>query len=151
MTDEEELALVVQKVIDQNPDAKEISPAWVATAAMADIAFPRSLHRLGYAGCHLELRQIARSKLRRQFDPTAAAASTPIDDFFPETLQDRYPRQPRPNEEPTYILLGFLNDEDLAYNVSRMRRAGNALLKHADALEAYGDNRPSGTGENEEA
>ena len=86
MTEEQRLAAAVQTIIDANMDAAEISPSWVATEAMAAIKFPRELHRLGYAGCHLELRQIARSKLRRQFDPInqawEASAETDEEDYF---------------------------------------------------------------------
>jgi hypothetical protein len=69
MSDEGELAIEVQKVIDAHAATSEISPDWIATETMLAIRFARTFHRLGYAGCHLELRQIARGKLRRQFDP----------------------------------------------------------------------------------
>jgi hypothetical protein len=143
MTEEQQLAAAVQTIIDANMDAAEISPAWVATEALAAIKFPRELHRLGYAGCHLELRQIARSKLRRQFDPInqawEASAETDEEDLFPETLQDRYPRRPEKGQEPLYVLRVLMRRADVDYNVQRMRRAGRALLKHADALGAWGE------------
>jgi hypothetical protein len=99
MTDEEKLAQTVQSIIEHNADLVAISPAWVATAAMQAIEFPRDLHALGYAGCHLELRQMARAKLRRQFDPVSLieGAADDGEDLFPDTLQDRYPRRPHPN------------------------------------------------------
>jgi hypothetical protein len=138
MSDEEELAQAVQKVIDDNADLGEISPAWVATAVMKAIGFPRDLHPLGYVGCHLELRQIARQKLRHQFDPTSAAHDEG-EDLFPDTLQDRYPRRPDRGQEPVYVVRSLLSRVDVAYNVERMRRAGRALLRHADALEEWGE------------
>jgi hypothetical protein len=142
MTDEEELALEVQKVINSYGETPEINPDWVATGTMAAIGFSRELHRLGYAGCHLELRQIARSKLRRKYDPTAKAdedeAASDEEDLFPDTLQDRYPRQRRRGEPPTYVLRVFMSAADIAFNVKRMRRFGDALHKHADALEEWG-------------
>lgn len=145
MTEEQQLAAAVQAIIDANVEAAEISPAWVATEAMTAIKFPRELHRLGYAGCHLELRQIARSKLRRQFDPVdrawEASGETDDEDLFPETLQDRYPQRPQKGQEPLYVLRALMRRADVDYNVQRMRRAGRALLKHADALEAWGKDR----------
>lgn len=136
MTEEEELSSIVQKIIDLCIKTAEVSPAWVATQAMTVIGFDRSLHRLGYAGCHLELRQIARAKLRGRFDPVEPKTDD-IDDLFPETLQERYPRKPKRGEEPVYVLLHLLTDDDVAYNVKRMRRAAGALNRHADRLDAW--------------
>jgi len=138
MSEEERLAQVVQQMIDDHRDLAAISPAWVATQAMEVIEFPRGLHPLGYAGCHLELRQIARAKLRRQFDPTSREREDFEEDFFPETLQDRYPRRQNPDDEPVYIPRGLMSQSDIDYNVGRMRRAGYGLLKHAQALEEWG-------------
>jgi len=140
MTEEEELALAVQKAIDHCGDDEEISPAWVATQVMTDIEFSRSLHRLGYAGCHLELRQMARVRLRKRFDP-ADAEEDPQQEMFPSTLQKRYPRRPRANEEPVYAPIHSLSDDDIAFNVERMRRGALALQKHANRLEAWNANR----------
>jgi hypothetical protein len=145
MSDEEQLYAAVQKVIDDYHLVGEVSPSWIATQVMADIEFPRSLHALGYVGCHLEIRQIARQKLRRAHDPydKVKASVEGEDDLFPETLQDRYPRQPRPPEEPIYALRDLLTRADVQYNIERMRRGGRALLKHADALEAWDAERRS--------
>jgi len=139
MTDEEELSLEVQKIIDRHRFTAEVSPSWVATAVMQAIKFPRDLHRLGYVGCHLELRQIARGKLRRQFDPATAAEeyARGQSELFPDTLQDRYPRKPKAGEEPMYVFREVLSDEDCEYNLARMEKAGHALLKHADAFRAW--------------
>lgn len=140
MSDEDELAIAVQKVIDAHAATPEISPDWIATETMLAIKFPRALHRLGYAGCNLELRQIARGKLRRKFDPTSPAdPDADEDDLFPETLQDRYPRRRKRGQPPTYVLRDLMSRLDLEFNVKRMRRVGQALLKHADALESWGE------------
>lgn len=143
MTAEEQLHAAVQKVIDGYHLVGEVSPSWIATQVMAEIKFPQSLHMLGYVGCHLEIRQIARGKLRRAHDPYAKvkASIEGDDDLFPETLQERYPRQPRPSEEPIYALRDLLTPIDVQFNVARMRRGGQALLKHADALEAWDTER----------
>jgi hypothetical protein len=111
---------------------------------MCAIKFKPELHRLGYAGCHLQVRQMARGVLRRDFDPEerVAASVEGEDDLFPETLQDRYPRRGKHGEEPVYVLREQMTGNDVGYNVARMRRGGRALLKHADALEAWDHDRP---------
>jgi hypothetical protein len=143
MTDEEELGLIVERVLELHATSKDVSPAWIATTAMALMKFSRELHRLGYAGCHLELRQIARGKLRKRFDPTAIADDDAEDqpDFFPETLQERYPIARKRGEEATYRKLVQLTKVDVSFNVNRMRRASGALGRHADRLEAWDEAR----------
>jgi hypothetical protein len=133
----------VISVIGELSRAKSaVSPGWMATEAMQRIDFPRGLHPVGYIGCHLTFRQIAREYLRKKFDPAAIAAAATDDQLiFPETLQERYPLKPKPREEPVYVLLSDLPDVDLFYNVRRMRAVALALQKHADALETYGINR----------
>jgi len=115
-----------------------LNPAWLATQGMSKIEFPPALHNLGYIGCHLQLRQIARAYCRRKFDPLHRVAHA-ADDLFPDTLQERYPLRPKKrDEQPVYVLLDYLSADDRAYNVERMRLAGMALQRHADALEADG-------------
>lgn len=145
MSEEAELATTVERIIDLYGTVKDVSPAWVATQAMELIEFPRSLHRLGYAGCHLELRQMARGKLRKRFDPTAIADDddAQLDLDLPETLQERYPKARVRGEEPCYRKLDALTDEDVRYNVTRMRAAAGALERHADRLQAWHAGRPT--------
>jgi hypothetical protein len=66
-----------------------------------------------------------------------------MDDLFRGTLQERYSRRPKKGKEQVYILLDHLTDDDIAYNVARLRKEGRALLKHSAALEAYGRHRRS--------
>jgi hypothetical protein len=128
---------VISALYEKHRGSPSVKPAWLATQGMKQIGFRPKLHELGYIGCHLQLRQIARAFCSRKFDPLHRVAHA-ADDLFPETLQERYPVRPTPGEEPRYVLLDALSAEDRAYNVERMRRAGRALQKHADALEADG-------------
>ena len=129
-----ELYQIIADIYDQQKDNPSVNPISLANAAMDEIHFPRRLHELGWIGCHLQLRQIARSFCRQQFDPTGFRVQ---DDLFPETLHERYPTRTKANEEPEYVLLDQLSDDDVLYNVERMRRAAFALQRHADALEAW--------------
>lgn len=142
MTDGDELARVIATIYERNRELPSISPAWLATAGMQTIRFPRTLHALGYVGCHLQLRQIARKYCRKAFDPVDGADGEGQEEMFPETLQERYPLRPKRGEEPQYVMLEFLSDQDVDYNIARMRRASLALQKHSDALEAWKRERP---------
>jgi hypothetical protein len=139
MTAEEQLYAVTRRVIEEQGEAPTLSPAWIATHVMCAIEFKPSLHYLGYAGCHLEVRQMARQELRKH-DPNAKIKKEIDDgqaDFFSDTLQDRYPRRVPEGEEPVYVLRDLMDDDDVRYNEMRMRRGGMALLRHADALRAW--------------
>jgi hypothetical protein len=138
--DKESSALyeAISRVCDGYAERKGIHPAWLATETMVAIGFPHDLHPLGYLGCHLQLRQMARQFCRKKFDPAEATE----DDLFEGTLQPRYPRHSaNAEDEPEYILLDFLTSDDVDFNVARLRKEARAKLKHADALEAFGQQK----------
>lgn len=140
MSAEEELYAVTREVIEKQRNAATISPTWIATHVMCEIRFKPALHYLGYAGCHLQIRQMARQELRKRHDPNAVVneqLASGQGDFFPDTLQLRYPRRTQPGEEPVYVLRDLMTEDDVDWNESRMRRGGEALLRHADALRAW--------------
>lgn len=132
----DQLYEVVSAIYEKNRFSKSVSPSWLATEGMKHIKFAREVHPLGYVGCHLQMRQIARSFCRTKFDPTDPQTSL-APDLFAGTLQERYPLKGIKDEEPEYVLLKDLPDEDRWFNVERMRAGAAALLKHADALAAY--------------
>lgn len=140
MTEHSRLYEIVSAVYEDHKDLGSISPSWLATEAIVRIDFPRSLHEVGYVGCHLQMRQIARGFCRQRFDPT----ETHEDDLFHGMLQQRYPAAHSVDEEPVYLLLETLSDTDVAYNVARLRKEADAKLRHADALEAWGRRRKRG-------
>jgi hypothetical protein len=53
MTANQTLNDVISRVFDLHRRRDTIALAWLATEAMEAISFPRSLHDLGYLGCHL--------------------------------------------------------------------------------------------------
>jgi hypothetical protein len=52
--------------------------------------------------------------------------------LFGDLLQESYP-----TERGEYVLLDHMTDEDLTFNVNRLREAGKILALHADALEVW--------------
>jgi hypothetical protein len=91
-----------------------------------------------YEGCHLYLRQVARSLLRKKFeDDGTDAAQHPL---FPD-LQPRYPVQRPKGDEPEYIKLENLSRSDATYNIERLRAEAQSKLAHADALQSWLSNR----------
>ncbi len=138
MSEGAELVDAVRRVYDINRNVVSIDPEFLANGAMEIIRFDRSTHRLGWVGCNLHLREVARSFCRRNFDHAADALERSLQgEMFAETLQDRYPRKRRRGEDhpPEYILRDYLTEDDRWFNIDRLRSASTALVKHSDALE----------------
>ena len=135
----DQLRELVARIIDIRRGQPRISPSWVATETMSDLDRSRDVERqypMIWQGCHLQLRQIARKLLAQRFE--TEEYETPL---FKD-LQWRYPTaRSAAAEEPEYILRDLMSDEDIAYNVGRMRAEAMAKLEHADALEAWGSDR----------
>jgi hypothetical protein len=132
-TDGSKFYEIIGAIYERHKDQSEVSPSWLATAGMMEIGFGRDLHHLGYIGCHLHLRQVSRAFCRKKFDPLEST-----DDLFPETLQHRYPKKPTDSdEEPKYVLLEGLLEEDVLFNIGRLEKDAHARLKHADAMRAW--------------
>jgi hypothetical protein len=140
MPEATELWDVIDRLLEIHRAKKELSATWFATEGMKLLNFTATDNRPVYWGCHMALREIARARFRGKWDPAVAVLEA-SDDLFPETLQERYPLKPKRGEERRYVLLEFLPDADLWYNVARLRKASRALQRHADALEAVGKNR----------
>lgn len=135
--EQQKLSAVLQKVYDRRSDEARISPAWLATEAMADLDPGKQSPDLVYQAAHLQLRQLARVVCRKKWETEAVSDDEPEQhQLFPD-LQKRYPVAHGPNVEPEYVLLEEMSEVDIRFNVQRMRRAGSKLLKHADALEAW--------------
>jgi hypothetical protein len=84
-----------------------------------------------WLGCNLELRQIARQLLAKKFEGGGEGAR---DDLFPE-LQWCYPATSTALDgEPEYVLCEVMSDDDIAYNVARLRKAAPDLSNGSSRL-----------------
>ena len=134
----QKLLEVISRLVELRGSAIRISPSWIATEAMHTIDPQNVSPPLVYLAAHLELRQLARGQLRKRFEDDEDIGQ---DKLFPD-LQARYPTaRSQSAEEPEYILRDQMTRADISYNVRRLRQEGNAKLRHADALEAYGRNQ----------
>jgi len=138
MNEGDVLADAVRRMYEINRFVVAIDPEFLANGAMEIIRFDKSLHPVGWVGCNLHCRQIARAFCRRNFDSAAAALAGELvnGDLFPDTLQERYPRIPQKNKVPMYVLREQLSEDERWYNIDRLRHAAKALQKHARALES---------------
>jgi hypothetical protein len=127
---------VFRSIIAKHENTDVVNPRWMATQAMTEIKFPRSLHEIGFSGCHAHFTQMFRSHLRGQSGKRFEA------DLFPDTLQKRYPRkQLTADGEAEYVLRDRMTEEDANYNIDRLTKEGGAKLRHADALRSWAHGR----------
>jgi hypothetical protein len=128
------LTRLVAEIIHDSMDT-HISASWVANAVMKQLDPDRISPPDVYGGCNMHVRQIAREQLRKDH------GTSPKDDLFPY-LQARYPTAHSEDlDEPEYVLRDSMTDDDVSYNVARLRSEAEAKLRHADALEDWGRTR----------
>lgn len=142
MTNERELHEVLARIYERRSDEIRVSAAWLATEAMIELDPERISPSRVYGAAHLELRQLARSILRHAADPAEEGAEQ--HELFPG-LQRRYPSA-ESGEEPVYVKLEHLTEDDVRFNVARLRAEATTKLAHADALEAWWQNRHPSSG-----
>jgi len=94
----------------------------------------------------MQIRQNTRAYLRKRHDPIdkmERQIEEGINDMFSDQLQDYYPVKRR--EEKAYIRREYMTTKEVESCVTRMRKAGAALLRHADAFEAWDATRKQAT------
>ena len=135
MTDNltEQVIREIDICIFENKDIS-ISPASVAACVLEVINSEGITPPLVEWMANLEIRQLARGKLRKKYE--IEEDDNVQHDIF-EGLQQRYPVPVSKGEENKYILLEHLTHDELMFNVNRLRKEAEGKLKHADLLEAY--------------
>lgn len=136
----DEIRDAVIAIIDRDRTRSHINPSWVAHQVMLKLDPKRISPPSVYGGANLWARHVAREKLRGKFLSGDVSAQ---DELFPE-LQWRYPvAHCEKRDDPEYVLRDLMTDEDIAWNVDRLRAEAEAKLRHADALEDFGKRRRS--------
>ena len=88
-------------------------------------------------GCVLEVRQLSRAILRREYEEDGIEGRQ--GDMFAGILQDRYPGFG--DHAGKYMPRELMSQEDYERNIARLRREAEAKQEHADALQAEMDAR----------
>ena len=139
--DRDALSDAIGRMIDIQKQAVTVAPDSIATGAMEIIKFRYAIHNSGWYGCYQHMLQLARDRLRGQFDPEARAQAyvSGQSELFDDALQDRYPRRPRREPdgkwaEPEYVLRDQLSEDDCWFNIDRLEHTAGALTRHRNAL-----------------
>lgn len=131
-----QLADVVRACIADVNEDREVSPALLASKAMARLDPDSISPPLVQWGCNLELRQIARKLLQREYDPITHVDLAAQAGLF-DGLQQRYPCKRA--ADFVYVQRDDMTLEERRFNSGRLRACGLALGKHADALDTETD------------
>jgi hypothetical protein len=139
-----QLEQLIQSVIDPLNQAGVdiISPEHIANAVDHKIDPDQLSPEMKTYASMMQIRSAARRLLARNYDPLQKAAdyvSGDSDDLFAGLLQDRYPV--KRDGIRGYALRDVMTEADVAFNSSRMRKAGETMLQHSDALDAWHKSR----------
>ena len=86
-----------------------------------------------------DFRRRSEAVLRRIYDTEAQRLETGQQDALPDQLQSRYPCER--SGRHVFVQPHDLSDDEIDQNVNRLREEGKAKIAHADALEAYKQDR----------
>jgi hypothetical protein len=138
-TEADRLIMLARRVIETYRAKPRISPRWVASQVMDQLDPDHGIqlkHHDIWIGAHLMVRQIARSVLAHRYWDGTEPDPDEKPDLFPG-LQWRYPRAHSLEDEPEYVLLDLMTEEDVEWNCNRLRAEATAKFDHATALQAW--------------
>jgi hypothetical protein len=87
------------------------------------------------------LLDVTRRELARSYGAESHETQAIQGDLHTGTLQARYPVPHQRGESPQYVLLDLLTPGQVFWNARQHRKVGRAHLRHADALDAYAQNK----------
>jgi hypothetical protein len=134
-------AIVDRCIAETKETGGKAKPEWIANAAMNRLDRKSRSPVLVAFASNLELRQIARDRLRNNFEPRTAdeVEEAPTHPLFPD-MHAMYPLKRRAKEEEaSYVPPEHeeFTEEDMLWNYRRDRTAGGSLIRSADALYAW--------------
>lgn len=120
-----------------------IDPAFVANEVDRAIDPESTSPQLKTYASTMQIRARVRASLAARHDPVKKAeayAEFESDDLFGDVLQPFYPAKrvdDSGEKVPVYVRRELLTSNEVDAICQRMERAGNALIRHVDALRAW--------------
>lgn len=136
----EQITHDLQRLIEV-ADADIITPASLAMAVQHQYGAGLEPH-IAYTSLE-HLKQMARRALAGRYGADSDDSEVIQGELFSGHLQERYPLPRAGGHEPSYKRRDALTSDEVAWNVGTLRRAADARVAHADALEAWQQNRAS--------
>ena len=129
-----QLEQVLRECLGNIQDEIEVSPALLAHCAVKILDPDGNSPALVEWGCNLQLRQLSRQILRREYDPVDRAVDQ--QELF-AGLQQRYPVER--GGEHVYVPRMAQTLEERRKNEDRMYKSADGLISHADKHKAETD------------
>lgn len=136
----EEVVTAIHREIDNFGSVVALSPTSVALAVQAAFGAPGTEAHIRYTSLE-HLKHMARRVLAGRFDPEGDENEAHQGEMFSGDLQDRYPVPRKRDEEPLYKQRDAMTADEVEWNVEQLRKSAKARLRHADALEAWNNER----------
>ncbi len=140
MTMHEDISVAITREIESLGSAIALSPTTVALAVQQRFSPGPMEPHLQYLSLE-HLKHMARRSLAGRYEPDGEENDSHQGDMFSGHLQDRYPVPRQKGCEPVYKQRESMTVAELDWNVALLRRSANARLRHADALQAWTDDR----------
>jgi len=130
----------ISREIENLGSAIVLSPTSVALAVQRSFSTESMEPHVQYTSLE-HIKHMARKALSGQFEESGEDNAAHQGDMFSGQLQDRYPVPRERGSDPIYKLREHLSSSEAQWNVDTLRKAANARLRHADALDAWNANR----------
>lgn len=136
----EDINNAIREEIDSLGGSIALSPTTLALAVQRKWATDQIDPHLQYASLE-HIKAMARKALARRYEADGDENIVHQGDMFSGLLQDAYPLPIRDGADPIYKPRDDLTDAEVEWNIGQLRKSAAARLKHADALQAWADNR----------
>jgi len=136
--------------IENLGSAIALSPTSVALAVQRGFTSQSMEPHVQYTSLE-HIKHMARKALSGRFEESGDANDAHQGDMFSGQLQDRYPTPRERGCDPVYKLRDHLSTSEAQWNVDTLRKAANARMRHADALDAWNANRVTDIVEDKQA
>lgn len=118
----------------------DVSPSLVALKVYQRYGGTTDEPHVQYAAVE-HFKAMARKVLGDRYDPDGEQNNAHQGDMFSGLLQLRYPIRRARGDEPVYRPREALSQDDLDWNIAQLLKAAAARVEHANALQAYRDQR----------
>ncbi len=143
MSAHEQLVTLVNIQIEKASSTIELSPTNLALAVLHQFTNKHTNPLLKYSSLE-HIKQVARKALAGRYEAESEENEAHQGELFSGHLQDRYPTPRKRGEVPVYKLREHLSVAEAEWNVEQLRKSARARVLHANALQAWNENRSFG-------
>lgn len=136
----EEVSTAIHREIEALGSAIALSATTIAIAVQDRYSTGPVEPHVQYTSLE-HLKHMARKALAGRYEPDGEENESHQGEMFSGVLQDRYPVPRERGADPVYKHRESMTVIELDWNVAQLRKSANARLRHADALQAWTDER----------